>query len=491
MLTPEYLEQLPDAFVSLWRQVEDDILRDIGRRISKMDGITDTAEWQAWRFEQTHALRTDVIKLLAKYSGKSATTIRQLMQSAGIETLASDDARYRAAGLSPSDLNQSTALLNLLNAGYRQTLGTWQNLTGTTANTVARQFENELSRAWLQVSSGAFDYKSAIKRAVDTLSQTMQGVTYPSGHHDTLEVACRRAILTGVNQTAAKLQVARMEDMGCEFVEVTAHAGARPEHAAWQGQIYHRGGSITYEGQHYRDFEAATGYGTGAGLCGWNCRHNFYPFFPGLSQPGYTDAELDALNAKEIQYAGQQYSRYEISQMQRSLERKVRAAKKLFIAEDAAGLDTVNAAAKLSNARQKLKQFTHATQRRVDSARLSVYGFGHSQASKAVWAVRHNTLTNAIGHTIIKIKRSAPTGPANGITQKVNAKGGIDRNYYGADGKQVKQISNNGHGHKVEEALGRHGEHAHDYWWDENGKPHHLAARELTDKERKENDDIL
>ena len=124
---------------------------------------------------------------------------------------------------------------------------------------------------------------------------------------------------------------------------------------------------------------------------------------------------------------------------------------------------------RLKTARQSLSEFAKATGGRVDSARTSVHGFGRSASSKAAWAVRHNTLTNTAGQTIIKVSKSNITGPRNGITQKTNAKGGIDRNYYGPDGRQTKQISNNGHGHKVEEALGKHGEHAHDYIFDAEG----------------------
>ena len=87
------------------------------------------------------------MQLLAKYSGKSDAEIRRILQAAGAEALAADDALYQALGFSPSDINSSPALLNLLNAGYRQTAGTWQNLTATTANTVTRQFEDALDRA--------------------------------------------------------------------------------------------------------------------------------------------------------------------------------------------------------------------------------------------------------------------------------------------------------------------------------------------------------
>lgn len=125
--------------------------------------------------------------------------------------------------------------------------------------------------------------------------------------------------------------------MGCEFVEVTAHEGTRPEHALWQGKVYHVGGAILYQSVWYEDFETAAGYGTGPGLCGWNCRHNFYPFFPGISVPNYTAARLEELNARNVEYGGKQCTRYEIRQMRRALELTVRKYKRRFLAEKAAG----------------------------------------------------------------------------------------------------------------------------------------------------------
>ena len=108
------------------------------------------------------------------------------------------------------------------------------------------------------------------------------------------------------------------------IVEVTAHEGARPTHAVWQGRVYHRGGAVVQDGERYEDFEAATGYGTGPGLCGWNCRHNFYPFYPGISVRNYTDERLAELDARNIPYGGGLYTQYEIAQTQRVQERSGR-----------------------------------------------------------------------------------------------------------------------------------------------------------------------
>jgi hypothetical protein len=179
------------------------------------------------------------------------------------------------------------------------------------------------------------------------------------------------------------LQLARMEEMDCEFVEVTAHEGARPTHAVWQGRVYHRGGAVVQDGERYEDFETATGYGTGPGLCGWNCRHNFYPFYPGISVRNYTDERLAELDARNIPYGGGLYTRYEITQMQRALERRVRKYKRRYLAETAAGVDASQSAAKLKAARQQLSAFLAETGGRLDGARAEVPGFGQREAKQA------------------------------------------------------------------------------------------------------------
>ena len=121
MLPPSYLDAMPDAFVQLAQQVEDEILQDVARRIGKMGTLTETADWQLWRYQQTEAVRKNVVKLLARYSGKSEAEIRRLMQEAAIAALEAEDEIYYHYGKEPTPFEESTPLQNLLNAGYRQT----------------------------------------------------------------------------------------------------------------------------------------------------------------------------------------------------------------------------------------------------------------------------------------------------------------------------------------------------------------------------------
>ena len=151
-----------------------------------------------------------------------------------------------------------------------------------------------------------FSQEEAIRTAIKDLAKKgVECIVYPSGHVDHMDVAVRRAAVTGANQTALRLQDTLADEMGCDLVEVTAHAGARTgkgiaNHAAWQGKVYSRSGNSSK----YPPLVESTGYGTGAGLGGWNCRHSWFVFFEGISDPAYTQAELNDMNAKKYTYNG-------------------------------------------------------------------------------------------------------------------------------------------------------------------------------------------
>lgn len=381
MLLPDYLDSLPDSVVALFRQVEEGILEDMARRLLKTESVTDTAQWQAWRLEQLGETRQAIRYHLQRLTGKTQGELNALFQAAGGQALYYDDQIYRAAGLTPGKVNDSPALLNLLRAGARQTHKTFQNLTQTTANTATQQFERALDRAWLQISSGAFDYQTAIRRAIKDLALAgLQSITYPTGHTDALDVAVRRAVLTGVNQTAARLSEARAEEMGCDLVETTAHPGARPEHVKWQGKVFSRSG----KSRKYPDFVRSTGYGTGPGLCGWNCRHSFFPYFEGLSESAYPRSKLREYEEKTVKYNGKTLSYYDATQQQRYIERQIRRWKREYLMLDAAGMDTTQASVKLAQWRATERDFCKQSGLDRDGFRSQAEGFGRSQAAKAL-----------------------------------------------------------------------------------------------------------
>ena len=185
MLTPEYLAATPDALVELYGKIEQDILANMAERIAKYDYYIPAVQHQHQRLRAMGMLETEIEQQLAALTGKTQAELKKLMAQAVDEALTSDAKIYAAAGMGDVDPLAVAGVREALQSGLQQTSGIFRNLTRTTANTAAKQFEDALDRAWLQVTSGAFDYNTAIKNAVKDLARTgVQSITYPSSHVD-------------------------------------------------------------------------------------------------------------------------------------------------------------------------------------------------------------------------------------------------------------------------------------------------------------------
>lgn len=385
MLTPEFLHEAPEGLLELYRETEEAILADMARRISTYDFYIPAAQWQKRKLEAMGMFEAEINRRLSQLTGRSIQEIKELMKEAGMETIANDDRIHTMAGKKCPPLEASPSLIAVMNSGYKRTAKAFRNLTRSTAINASKQFSKILDQAYMQVTSGAFDTETAIRNAIKALAETgIESVRYPSGRVDSIEVAVRRAIVTGINQTAGDMQLARAFDVDSEYVETTAHAGARPEHEVWQGKVFKLHG----EEPGYPNFYEATGYGTGPGLCGYNCRHNFSPFYPGLSTPAYSDEMLAEYVAKDYLYNGKKYTEYEVSQMQRYYERARRKWKREYLMQEAAGLDTAESSVKMRSYMEKLKDLEEQTRMPSQHDRMIVAGFGKGEAGKSQWEAR-------------------------------------------------------------------------------------------------------
>ena len=264
MLTPEYLDRISDGILGMYDALNESIIEDIARRIVKTGKVTDTATWQAKQIQEAGALYEDVIKRVSEMSGYTEEELYRLFNEAGVENIRYEQDIMSQAGLMPLDLKQSEGMLKILKAGIEKTNKDLSNLTLTTAIRSQNAFYNATNLAYLQVSGGMLSYQEAIKKAILSTAEEGATILYPSGHIDKIDVAVRRAVLTGVNQTAAQMSLQFCAEMDCDYVETTAHSGARPSHTEWQGQVF----CLSGKDRKYRPF-SDTGYGTGAGLCGW------------------------------------------------------------------------------------------------------------------------------------------------------------------------------------------------------------------------------
>ena len=383
-LNPNYLDSLPNTLVDMYSLVEIDILEDMARRISTYDFFIPAAMHQNQKLQELGMVQEDIIKALSAMTGQTQQEIVDLLTEAGEVAVEDDVEYYKAADVYKPDEINTEALHKQLNSGLLQTQQAFKNITRTTPNSGGIQFIEALDRAWTQINVGGMDYNTAIQSAIkdlakqglaatNTKGQIINGaIKYnKSGRVDTLEVAVRRAIVTGANQTASKIQETLADELGVELVEVTAHGGARPNHAKWQGKVFSRNGDVKIDGVIYKDLRRETGYGSAGGLCGVNCRHNFHPYVHGAPRT-WSDKQIKDLEKKNITYNGESYTEYEASQIQRGIERDIRSLKRQVAAIEAGGGDASAERAKLRKANKAYTDFTEQTGLKKQQARTKV-----------------------------------------------------------------------------------------------------------------------
>lgn len=365
MLSFRQLDDLPDAVVQSIAAAEREIIDDMARRIAKLGRVSDATAWQISRLEAIGTTQERILQSLSAALNITEPQLAQLFDEAATRTLAADDKLYKAAGYEPVPLAQNAYMQQIIRAGLQKTQNEYRNLTLTTAATATQQFERALDLAYSKIVSGGVGYQQAIRAGIQELTRNgLATIQYPSGHRDYLDTAFRRATLTGVSQTAAELQLRRMDELDTDLVETTAHHGARTaagntpaNHAGWQGRWFSRRGTH----DEYPDFYERTGYGTGAGLCGWNCRHSFFPVIEGLSDPAYSAQQLRELNARTVTFDGEEMSLYDATQRQRYIERQIRRWKREESAMSAAGLDGSAAKDKIREWQARQRDFVKQT----------------------------------------------------------------------------------------------------------------------------------
>lgn len=200
-------------------------------------------------------------------------------------------------------------------------------------------YQRTLDNGVMQIASGAVDYNTVLTKAVKAMTDSgLRTVDYASGWSNRVDVAARRALMTGFNQVVAKVNEDNAEQLGTEYFEVSYHRGARPTHQVWQGRVYSK-----------KELETVCGLGTVTGLCGANCYHSYSPFIKGVDKPTYSDEELDRMNEEENtpkEYNGKTYTAYEAQQRQRQLETAMRADRQKIelLTQGGADYDTITGA---------------------------------------------------------------------------------------------------------------------------------------------------
>ena len=371
--SPALLDALPEELAELFRSLEDTLLDEICSRLKLADQLNEVTV-QDIRALRSHGIDLkDIEKAIRKTSGISEKKLQRLL-----DDVVERNQKYYTDLIDVAHITQPETLVSVEDtwAIYEQTKQTMRNITrsmgflvdaGRTMLPPAKAYQWALDNATMQIQSGAISYNQAIKTAVKQLADSgLKVVDYESGHRDQIDVAARRAVMTGVNQICAKYTEQSAQYLETPYFEVSAHAGARDKpgpspwssHKNWQGKVY----SI-HAGDIYPSIYEVCGLGAVDGLEGANCRHKRSVWVEGVSERSYTDKQLEHIDdGLGCTFEGKTYTAYEATQMQRRVERTIRKLKSEKAAYKAAGLtedeQAVNIRLRRLNA--KYKAFSEA-----------------------------------------------------------------------------------------------------------------------------------
>lgn len=368
---PEILDALPEELAELYRGLEDTLLTEICSRLKLRDELNEVTV-QDIKALRSHGIDLkEIERVIRQTTGISKTKLDKLF-----DDVVERNQKYYTELIGLAHITQPETLVDAATVGAikQQTHDTFRNLTasmgflvGNTMLKPARAYQWALDNAEMQIQSGAISYNQAIANAVRQLAENgIKIVDYESGHRDSIDVAARRAVMTGVNQICAKYTEQAAEYLDTPYFEVSAHAGARDipgkspwsSHKAWQGRVY-----STRSNDIYPSIYDVCGLGAVDGLEGANCRHRRNVWVEGVSERTYTDEQLAHIDDDlGCTFDGKEYTAYEATQMQRRVERQIIKQKGFVTAYKASGqIDKYRAAkAKLTRLNAKYKAFSEA-----------------------------------------------------------------------------------------------------------------------------------
>lgn len=383
--SPQWLDALPQELSDLYRGLEDRLIDYICKCLKATDDLNESA-LQRIRALRSHRIDLyEIEKIIKKTTGISDKKIQEIFT----DVVARNQQYYRQV-IDMAKLTQPEVLVSAsdIAAIQAQTAGAFANITASMGFLVnagrvflppAKAYQWALDSAEMKVQSGTISYNEAIKSAVKELATSgIKVVDYESGHKDQIDVAARRAIMTGVNQLNAKYTEQSAEYLQTPYFEVSAHAGARDKpgkspwasHKDWQGRVY-----STKSGDIYPSIYAVCGLGYVDGLEGANCRHRRFPWVEGVSERTYTNAQLAHIDdGLGCTFEGKKYTAYEATQKQREIERTIRKQKRLRNAFKANGQTTEAQAANaiLRRLNKKYRQFSAAAGLPEQNERIKV-----------------------------------------------------------------------------------------------------------------------
>lgn len=350
-----------------FEDINDEYIELMAKHVKDMGRLSAT---DMHRLEQMNKMDANIAHINKKLRQQCNLTVLQLdklYKESGLSLYDDMDVFYSAKGVKQVPFEQNRRIQEYIQSVNSLTYGTFENLSRTTA--ISENYRKVVDRSVYAVSSGLENYQAAIRKTLIKASTNGMRVKYASGYTRRLDSAVRMNILEGVRQVNLGIRQITGEQFGADGYEISAHGLCAEDHQPIQGKQFSKKEFAKLQESLVRPIGTL------------NCQHTAYPIVLGISQPAYSDSELqdmlDYSNEKIALPNGKIVSRYEASQVMRNIETNIRYAKDSFIAGKASGDDVLmqKAKAKIKRNQEQYKKVCEASGLKPRTERMSVSGY--------------------------------------------------------------------------------------------------------------------
>lgn len=408
MIDDKIINQFAQPLITQMIGIEADLLKWIASNFDLYDSIGGSLEWKLKQLSRLGLLDQQAIKVIANGSKMAYNDVKDAIINAGIASV--DISKLRMAhefGILPKSID-SIVFDDVINQVMQISNNEISLVFQEISRNVSLEYRKILDVVNLEVTQGISTYDEALKKSLNRLAEKgITSMTYQRTVKDingneikvpvnySIEGVARRTIVSAITRSGNAHNTYVANELGVDHYAISQHLGARNKgeghqnHESWQGKVFKISDG---------EFKRETGEGLVDGLGGVNCRHIKYAYIPNVSSP-----IPDKIDSKENDKV------YQLDQKQRSLERKVREAKKQLVMAEALGDEKYinESKANLKGEQKNLDKFVKDNGLRRDYAREQIQRSSEDQVPKIVESVEVPQVVEPIIDDSIKSREEA------------------------------------------------------------------------------------
>ena len=353
MINEELQEKLLSVFDKRFQDYNTKVLEELGNVIKQFKDLTPSQAYKLGQQLKYNTTIKDLLDELSKISGLSVKDLKAILEKVAKENIGFADVYYKARGLETPIYNENKALQRLVNSVYNVAGEELKNISKTTGFRlldsngnpllldIDKTYKEVIDRCVVAISQGKETYQQSMRSTLKQLSSSgVRKIEYESGYSRRLDTSIRQNILDSMRQVANESQQLFGKEFDSDGVEVSVHLNPAPDHELVQGRQF-----SNEEFENFQNDRKAVDY-TGMvfepefeghdrrSISEYNCYHYIFSIVLGVSKPQYSKEELKKImddNDKGAELDGKHYTNYELSQIMRKLETKIREQKDLQI----------------------------------------------------------------------------------------------------------------------------------------------------------------